>query len=99
MIVLNQSNELFEKVKLIFGEDIVKNAYFTTHKTEDCLEKDVINRLNDSKKHVYLDNNYLCMDNQEIIIEFSNGRKINFGNSEWGGIEFLNPKENEFLYL
>lgn len=62
MIVLNQSDELFEKVKLIFGEDIVKNSYFTTYKTEECLEEDIIDCLNDSKKYVYLDNNYLCVD-------------------------------------
>ena len=100
MIILKQDDKLLEKVKFIFGEDIVINAYFTTWKTDDCTEEDVSHRLEEAESHIYLDGNYLSMDNQEIIIEFYNQRKISFGNSEWGGIELLClSSEKDIFYL
>lgn len=57
----------------IFG-DIVKTAYITTYYDETF---------------VCFDNNILSYDAQSFIIEFTNGNKIEFNNSEWASLKKL----------
>lgn len=74
---LFKSEKLTESAKNIFGSDIVKAVFIDI---ED-LEVEEINAIEKNTT-----SNTISSDANSIIIEFNNGKVIEFWNSEWGGI-------------
>ena len=72
--------ELTEMCRVIFG-DIVKTA---TYQTEDNIKykRESLIELNDK-------GDTLDWDAEEFIVEFTNGVKVKFTNSEWASLERL----------
>lgn len=93
--------ELLEQAKQIFGEDLVTGAWlqaeehpnsafnpFTLEQIEYSLQQRL---LKPKEKITCLE--YGCSDS--IVIEFSNGRFVNFSSSEWGWASIASPPREE----
>lgn len=86
-IVLRKSKELTNACKKIFG-DIIICAYHSTYLTPDFTKEAKI-RLD--KSHFNIDENCLQYNN-DIVIEFINGNKVQLWFSELAGFIFLKPE-------
>ncbi|HUU87247.1 MAG TPA: hypothetical protein VMX17_05795 [Candidatus Glassbacteria bacterium] len=77
---------LLRKVKTIFGEDIVRNAWFINYTASrpDLAEKYLDEMEVEEAKNP--DESLIHIDAIEVVIEFSNGNKVQFETSEWGSI-------------
>ncbi|MFW6026408.1 MAG: hypothetical protein ACOCRX_08695 [Candidatus Woesearchaeota archaeon] len=84
---INEREDVTEKMKQIFGEDIVEKAY--AWRVENEPEKEA-----PDFQH-YLDENY---DVEEgVVIQFCNGNIVRIWGSEWGGIHRMFD-ENDWDY-
>ena len=77
------NEELTEQCKYIFG-DIVVKAHFTSEHYDRynviCTD---------------LQNNYLDWSRATFIVEFINGAKVQFTNSEWASLERLQDADSQ----
>lgn len=91
-IAIRKDKKLTELAKKIFG-DIVVMAYVTTY-VYSCDNADIISRLNaesfDNDKSSYID-----YGAQKILIKFTNGKIVEFENSEWATIDTANDEYYE----
>jgi hypothetical protein len=69
----------------VFGADIVKSAYIVTYDFGRSAPGEVKKRLDEA---AFRDDgkNEINYDAQEIMVEFCNGNKVIFQNSEWATI-------------
>jgi hypothetical protein len=95
--VMRSSELLLSAAKQLFGEDIVTHAWICAWfpKFED--HSDVSGRIYSAETSCSFDpsipNDSLSYDGQMIVFEFSNGKRVVFGNSEWAAISPFNPDE------
>lgn len=79
------SKELKKMVTKILGPYIVSKCYYVVYdfgiKTENSLE------LQNTKNNIRLKDNSLNYSGQDILIEFTNGTKVLFTNSEWASMK------------
>lgn len=87
---IRYDTELTEVAKDIFG-DIVDKAYITTW-AEYSDKDEVISRL-DSNRFIKNEDGSISYDAETIWIKFTNGRLIEFQNSEWAYIRLVNMNE------
>lgn len=80
---IRYSKELTEVLINIFG-DIVEKAYITTWDI-NSKQNDVVMRLENTSIGVD-DLNTLAYDEQTLWIKFTNGKVVEFSNSEWASI-------------
>ena len=83
---LKYDKYLTKQCKLIFGEEIVKNAYLCILQFDDKNKYYFEEMFLNIKKGIKLDNNCIDYDGNKIIIEFVNENYVLFTNSEWGDI-------------
>lgn len=91
--LLYESSELSDKAKLIFGEDLVKTAYYmysviTNPKNDLRIFKNALEDASEIQK-VAGTNESISLDAREILIEFVNGRFVSAYTSEWGSIDLF----------
>jgi hypothetical protein len=75
---LIRNGKLLAQVQRIFGEHVITDAWIADS------SKESVQRANDR----FEDDATASLDfsNMEIILEFINGRRVSFSNSEWGHI-------------
>jgi len=85
--VIRSNAFLLEKSRLIFG-DIVQDAYVSTYAYPSCLESEIADRLNGATQLIEgkSDSRHITYDAEDIMLVFTNGHKVWFGNSEWATI-------------
>lgn len=76
-------DNLLNTARTVFGDGLILRAWVTTWRIDGMSELEDI-----EKRYYSSDNdNQLDLDAKDIILEFSNGRKVLFTNSEWGSAE------------
>lgn len=86
--LLKETTKLTDIAKTIFG-DIVNKVYLAEYyspllQTEEVTIEIIDKCLKTSESES--SDNELSVDNINIVIEFKNGNKVSFNNSEWGSI-------------
>jgi hypothetical protein len=73
-----RNGKLLAQVQRIFGEHVITDAWIADFSNA------AVRRVNE----LFEDNTTASLDfsNMEIILEFINGRRVSFSNSEWGHI-------------
>lgn len=93
LYILKEVDKVTEIAKNIFG-DIVSKVYYATCYYEHLGDK---NRDDDYFdyliKHSFNSETSIEQDGKDIIIEFTNGRKVIFSNSEWGAMDAFSDNE------
>lgn len=99
-LIMRASDTLTDVAKNIFG-DIVKTAYFSQYMSGDTSSKffdntvyamdDAINQIDSNQMGIDL------IDGVNVIIEFTNGVKVEFSTTEFGDIS--KPQNLEEIHL
>jgi hypothetical protein len=76
---LFRNGKLLAQVQRIFGEHVITDAWIAD------FSKEAVQRVSER----FEDDATASLDfsNMEIILEFINGRRVSFSNSEWGHID------------
>lgn len=82
-IAIKYDKDLTKMAKSILG-GVVERAYYTVWDYRHITEDDTNERLKDQKRE--FDGDILEYDGQKIWIKFTNGKIVEFSNSEWGYI-------------
>jgi len=95
--IARKNLKLLELAENVFGNGIVVDAFVTTWAFADCTHEEISHRLDYEDERVFKNNDgggldLSCLD---IILEFCNGRKIIFSNSEWGSANIISNFEIE----
>lgn len=96
--VLKEVGKVTEIAKNIFG-NIVSKVYYADYYQDYQDYQDYEGRENIVEKMDYLIKNSfnteesIEQDGKNIVIEFTNGRKVLFSNSEWGSMESFSDSE------
>lgn len=103
-ILIKHDEKLTLLAQGLFGKDLVKRAYFTHYDVSGLFgstRQDMVNEL--LKKVVVNDGDngeiILRHDNETIVIEFTNGHKVSFGNSEWGSMDTFPSWRDEIVEI
>ena len=93
-IPMRKDFSLLKEAKRIFGNEMVLTAWVCTWQVSDIsTEEEVSDRL-DKAKWVISDNlNEMTVGSADIVLEFSNGNKVYFTNSEWGSFSKITEKD------
>lgn len=95
-LIIKRSDELLNRAKMVFGENLVVDAYITTWRFDSCKKNEIEKRLDDCERRIKSCDNYISYDTEKIIVKFINGRMIKFWNSEWAGMEIVEEKVKEY---
>ena len=90
--ILKENKSVTEIAKNIFG-DIVCKVYYAGVHYGSIEEERVISTIDNEIKTAFNSDTSIDQDGRTIIIEFVNGRKVIFSNSEWGSMEIFNDSE------
>ena len=91
---IRKNKDLLKAAKRVFGDELVINAWITT--LDAGFEPDYVrSRLDEETSNVQPGKSELRYDAQNIVIEFCNGRKVLFTNSEWASMELT---KDELIY-
>lgn len=84
---MRRDENLLKKAQAVFGEDLVVNAFVCTWAMDFSSAEEVKARL-DSAKHSSADlsDRGISYDSETIRLVFSNGRTVEFTNSEWASM-------------
>lgn len=85
LYILKEVKKVTEIAKNIFG-DIVAKVYYAERDYSDDYNR-VVNSINHSIETAFNCEESIEQDGKDIVIEFTNGRKVMFSNSEWGCME------------
>ena len=77
---------LLSDAQKIFGSDLVKEAYIEAGSEKELGRDREQIRYDDDGPEPQLD-----IDGVRIVLVFVNGRRVEFGSSEWGWINLVNP--------
>lgn len=88
MVYLRKHEALLKSAKNIFG-DIVAEAYLVYEYYAGDSDEDIENEFRSSVNSLTTKDNSISYDGCKIALEFTNGKKVSFGNSEWAHIEKL----------
>lgn len=88
--ILKEVESVTKIAKNIFG-DIVHKVYFSSefYGSED----ETISRIDRDINSGFNRDDCIDQDCKTIVIEFVNGKKVVFSNSEWGSMEAFNDSE------
>ena len=92
MYILKEVESVTEIAKNIFG-DIVNKVYYAELHYDFRDEAIAIASIEYKIKHSFNDDKSINQDDKTIIIEFVNGKRVIFSNSEWGSMEAFNSSE------
>lgn len=85
---VRRDENLLKKAQAIFGAELVTNAFVTVtpyYRESDAGIKARLNCKAHESAELDSDGGF-SYDSEAIILEFSNGRRVEFQNSEWGGM-------------
>ena len=71
--------KLYKVARNIFG-NVVISAYV------ESIDKKDLQKISENYSILKDDDECLCYDNDTIVLEFSNGNKVRFSNSEWASM-------------
>jgi hypothetical protein len=94
-IVCRKNKTLLHLAQSVFGKEIVKNAWVSTTSYSDV--EYAIKELSKSEQgydelDLWENVNSIDYDTDEILIEFSTGKKVLFSASEWASVESLSEE-------
>ncbi len=92
MYILKEAESVASVAKNIFG-DIVNKVYYAELHYDFRDEEKTIASIDYKINHSFNDNKSIDQDDKTIIIEFVNGKRVIFFNSEWGSMEAFNSSE------
>lgn len=89
--IMRFSQVVTEKMKSIFGEDLIDRVYIIRYLSAFNSESNSIKELAAEVKSAELNcdpnDEEMRWDGQEMLVVFSNGRMVRFSNSEWAYFE------------
>ncbi len=92
--ILKEVEKVTAIAKNIFG-DIVEKVYYAMAYYETMDEQASISHFNYEIENSFHTANSIDQDCMTIVIEFTNGKKVVFSNSEWGSMESFHSDEIE----
>lgn len=87
------SKELAQLVRKVFGPNLVSKCYYVIYNSG--LEKEDLLALSQTKKEIVCEKGVLDYSCKDILIEFVNGNKVLFTNSEWATMKKMTGEINE----
>jgi len=84
--VIKKNEALTQTAKNVFGEDIVKQGYICFTDFYECEFFDIEEKISENELYNSEVRDCLSTSSEYICIEFVNGKKIVFQNSEWFSI-------------
>lgn len=90
--ILKEVDKVTEIAKNIFG-DIVSKVYYADYYQDYEGQKNIVESMDYSIKNAFNTEESIEQDGRNIVIEFINGRKVLFSNSEWGSMESFYDSE------
>lgn len=84
---MRRDENLLKKAQAVFGEDLVVNAHVCTWGYGYSPKKELRERLDEvMHKSAELTGRGISYDSETIRLTFSNGRTVEFTNSEWASM-------------
>ena len=90
--ILKKCSKTTKIAKNIFG-NIVKDVFYAKQHFEFCSEKETISEIDSMIENSSHIENSIDQDASTIVIEFLNGKKVMFSNSEWGSMTSLSDNK------
>jgi len=90
--ILKEVESVTQIAKNIFG-DIVEKVYYAEIAYAFIAESETIERIDNQIESASNQENSIDQDCKTVVIEFVNGRKVIFSNSEWGCMESLSNED------
>ena len=91
-IPMREDENLLQTAKNVFGNDIVIKAWVASWQVEGISTREEVSERLNRKRHssVYKE---LDLDDNDVVIEFINRRKVYFTVSEWGTVSLLSDNQ------